>query len=190
MNNEVIFSKKGDILKSLVQVCAELRGQIEVYEKPTLPRTELEMMLLTIASESSFKDRKQIGGGPARGLCGMEPATVLDTFRWLERKPEAWQRLTYIWMGLRSVPYFSPDKEEVSEHLAKNDPFALAIGRLHYRMFEEAFPTDLVYQARYWKQYWNTEGGAGTPNFAINQWKACKCDGLMEEAAELCHFQA
>ena len=187
--NEVIFSKKAHILEALVRVCAELRGQVvDVgYSLPTLPKNELKMMLLTIAVESSFVHRTQIGGGPAVGLCGMEPETALDTFRWLEGKPVAWKRLTYIWMGLGTVPHFTPSYKEIIEHLTKNDLFSLALGRLHYRMFEEPFPDSLSNQAFYWKKYWNTEAGAGTVTRAMEQWEASRCDKLMKRALKLCH---
>ncbi len=60
----------------------------------------------------------------------MEPATALDTFRWLEGKPELWKRLTGIWFGL-SVPFFMPGEYEISEQLRINDHLALALGRAH-----------------------------------------------------------
>lgn len=55
----------------IVDVCAMLRGlDPHQDEKVELPRTVIEMMVLTVAAESSFKYREQIGGGPARGLMG------------------------------------------------------------------------------------------------------------------------
>lgn len=188
MYNEQFLLRKADILNGLIEVCAELRGQVGDLEnvRPALPKNELEMMLITIAAESSFEHRKQKGGGPARGLCGMEPATALDTFRWLEGKPALWERLTYIWLGLMTVPFFTPDVGEVSDHLRTNDYFSFALGRLHYKMFEEAFPNHLASQAAYWKKYWNTEAGAGTEDHAIRQWDACKCKKLMSDAARIC----
>jgi len=145
------------------------------------------MMVLTVAAESLFRHRKQIGGGPARGLMGMEPATARDTFRWLlrrysEGKTGEWMRLTDIWLGLRRVPFFIPGVDEVSAHLKRNDAFALALGRLHYRMIPAPFPQTRGEQARYWKQYWNTEGGAGTPEDALKRWEECGCDELMKHA--------
>lgn len=186
--------ERKQILEDVLYVCAVLRGEINFRggeQTATLPKNEVEMMLLTIAAESSFTHRKQIGGGPAMGLMQMEPATALDTFRWLapdRDRPITWSRLTQIWLGLESVPFFRPTAEEVSWHLEHHDYFSLGIGRLHYRMFAEPFPDSLEDQARYWKQHWNTPAGAQTAEHAIRQWKACKCDKLMTEAARLCHL--
>lgn len=176
------------ITDTIVDVCAMLRGLTPMFPacRVELPRTEIEMMILTVAAESSFKYRKQIGGGPARGLMGMEPPTARDTFRWLRRKhlegrPD-WARLTDIWLGLRSVPAFTPTAAEFSAHLAGNDAFALALGRLHYRMIPAPFPVTMPFQAQYWKQYWNTEEGAGKFQDALNRWEECGCDELMVRA--------
>jgi len=192
--NEIFSLKKVDILKRLICVCAEIQGQDAVSphvlgrdgNMPSVRKAEIEMMLLTIAAESSFVHRMQFSGGPARGLCGMEPATVLDTFRWLEGKTEYWKRLTSIWMGLKSIPFFTPTEEEVGEHLQKHDPFALALARLHYKMFPAKFPEDLWNQATYWKKIWNTAAGAGTVDYAMIEWEDCKCERMMKQALIFC----
>lgn len=194
---EVRLKTNRDIVKGIVYVCGHLTGQLADLEKweptypkqPTLQMDELKMMLLTVAAESSFVHREQIGGGPARGLCGMEPPTARDTFRWLEKKPELWQRLTRIWLGLESVDHFWPTETEISAHLARNDYLALALARLHWKMFAEPFPSALPHQAIYWKKYWNTEAGAGTAGHAIREWKACRCDKLVSYAMKLCYLK-
>jgi hypothetical protein len=183
-----------DITKVLVQVCAVLSGQsadIAQY-KPRLRRNAIEMMLLTIAAESVFIHRSQIGGGPARGLMQMEPATALDTFRWIhgalmrsQARIDIWSRLTDIWLALRDLPRFTPTEEEVGWHLMTNDAFMLALGRLHYRMFPEPFPDSLDAQAAYWKKYWNTPAGARPPEHAVANWIGCECDWLVELAGRL-----
>ena len=188
--------EKHQILEDVLYVCAVLRGEVQFRggeQTATLPKNEVEMMLLTIAAESSFEHRRQIGGGPARGLMQMETATALDTFRWMDyrtalRKEEAWKRLTLIWLGLETVNFFTPTAKEIDLHLERRDYFALALGRQHYRMFEEPFPKLRSDQAAYWKKYWNTPAGAQTVDHAIRQWKACRCDRLMKEAARLCNL--
>lgn len=183
---QVLCNGRREIVKTLIDVCAGLRG-IE-HGKPTLSLREVQIMVLTIAKESGFKYRRQIGGGPARGLCQMEAATALDTFRWLKDKPELWRRLTQIWFGLKSVPHFTPSEGEVNLHLSNHDPFALALGRAHYRMFPAEFPRELHNQAAYWKQFWNTEGGKGTAAEAMEAWNAYRCDKLMNFALRHCTF--
>lgn len=176
-----------DITKVLVQVCAVLRGQspdIGRY-RPRLKLTEIEMMLLTIAAESSFSHREQIGGGPARGLMQMEPATALDTFRWMHGRRFIWNCLTDIWLALQDLPLFTPTEDEVSWHLMTNDAFMLALGRIHYWMFPEPFPASLDDQAKYWKKYWNTPGGQGTEEHAVANWIDYECDRLVEFAGRL-----
>lgn len=188
---EQICSGKTEILETVIRVCAVLDGQTSDLEpwKPEIKMNELRMMLLTIAAESSFRDRLQHGGGPAKGLCQMEPATAFDTFRWLKGKPVIWQRLTWIWMQLGTVPHFTPTDAEMGYFLTSHDPFALALARVHYKMFEEPFPDQLLNQARYWKKYWNTPLGAHEPSHAISQWRACRCDSLVKKAKRLCWLQ-
>lgn len=189
---EVLCKGKKEIVRTLIDVCAELHGNSAIlgFNKPTLSMRELQIMLMTIAKESAFKDRLQIGGGPARGLCQMEPATALDTFRWLERKPELWRRLTFVWLGLRSVPFFTPTEKEIGEHLSRNDPFCLCLSRAHYKMFPAEFPRELHNQAAYWKEHWNTEAGKGTAAEAMEAWRHHRCDKLMNYALGFCNFNA
>lgn len=175
-------------IKLILQVCAVLRGQgTDIADENKLPQSEVEMMLLTAAAESSLIFRCQLHGGPARGLCQMEPATALDTFRWLGCKNVLWERFTDIWLSLKTVHWFAPTEDEVTWHLTHNDAFALALARLHYRMFPEPFPRAFakVDQASYWKKYWNTEKGKGTVEHALRQWDSCGCDRLMSIARNL-----
>ena len=59
-------------------------------------------LLLGIASaESSLFQRVQIGGGPARGLWGMEPNTALSIFEnYLKYQPGIYWKLLQIWFDI------------------------------------------------------------------------------------------
>jgi hypothetical protein len=52
------------------------------------------------------------------------------------------------------------------------DRLACLMARLHYVRFAEAVPRDLQGQAAYWKKYYNTVAGKGTPKKYMNDWAA------------------
>lgn len=105
-----------------------------------------ELLLGTAAKESVFGTYlKQLGGGPALGVYQMEPAT----FYWLQDK---WGEKYPI------LAFKSP------EHMIWDLKLATKAARLRYLVVKEPLPEaqDIVGLGKYWKQYYNTEAGAGT----------------------------
>ena len=139
--------------------------------KPVLAKLGLggdaaeELLLGTAVQESmNFKYRKQIGGGPAIGYYQMEPATHDD-----------------IWNNF--LKYRAKLANDVSAFLASstankhleletNDKYATAMARIHYLRVAAPLPAkgDLIAQANYWKQYYNTPLGKGLPKEYIHKW--------------------
>jgi hypothetical protein len=108
----------------------------------------------TIAQESVYgKYRRQLGGGPALGICQMEPDTFHDiVFNFLHYKNDLSARI----MKVCGVASFDP------EDLINNDRLAISMCRVHYLRVREAIPGNLEGWARYWKKYYNTYKGKGT----------------------------
>jgi hypothetical protein len=123
-----------------------------------------QLLLGTAIHESLLKSRRQIGGGPARGLFQMEPATHDDIWdNFLKYKPDLSKKLTKL---------LSSEKADKIAELETNDIYAAGIARIGYYRVSEAIPKldDIEAMARYWKKYWNTELGKGTVEQYIEHW--------------------
>lgn len=149
---------------------------------------EAALLLGTAAVESDMRHRVQIGGGPARGLFQMEPGMTgaLDIFvnyliyQNTQHRQELWHNLTSIWLGLDSVPYFTPSEEDLEYHLEHNDPFACAMARAKYLRVKAAIPKTVAGLASYWKSFYNSILGKGTVEKFMEAWKHHECNDLLE----------
>lgn len=128
-------------------------------------RAAAQLLLGTALHESAgLQYRRQLGGGPARSFFQMEPATHNDIWaNYLVYKPTlgaSVEELLAISMG-----------DKIYE-LEFNDNYAAGMARVHYMRVSEPLPkfNDLDAQAIYWKQYYNTSLGAGTPTKYKNDW--------------------
>jgi len=164
-----------DLAFLMVDVFEELLGHAT--------RDEVALGIGTIATESGFALRVQLGGGPARGIVQMEPDTAYDIFENFLRARKRrglFHRLTKVWLDLDSVPFFVPSREELGRYLRLSDPFALAMMRLKYLRDPEPIPVDLSDQARYYKRIYNTLGGQGSVAKFIRDWRSYGCADLVD----------
>ena len=113
------------------------------------------LVTCTAQAESAGDWLRQIGGGPARGLWQIEPPTAIDV---LDRYLETREALDEIVWELRT-------DQSIDEQLVTNMALGAAICRLKYWMSPEPMPDedDAPAMGRYWKQIYNTAGGAGDP---------------------------
>ena len=159
----------------IVEVFTRLTGRCRVEE--------LQLGIGTLATESHLYKRVQDGGGPARGLCQMEPDTAYDIFNtYLSRpgKEGLFRRLIKIWLELDSIPFgWRPTREELSYHLEHYDDFAIAMMRIKYLRDPDPIPLGLRRQAAYYKRVYNTPAGAGSPEKFVSDWVRCKCLALV-----------
>ena len=140
---------------------------------PTLKLLDLyspaasDLMLGTALVESKLIHRRQLGGGPARGLFQIEPATFRDVYgRYLKNKP----RLLGIVNSLLTDKYVAP-----VEQLYLNDRFGCAIARIRYLYDPKPLPDadDIPALAETWLRVYNA-GGKGTVDKFINAYKAAQ----------------
>jgi hypothetical protein len=112
------------------------------------------LILGTIAQESAYgKYRKQLGSGPALGICQMEPNTFNDIIKnYLRYNPEISNKI-------KEVCELS---ELNSSDLYLNDRLAICMCRVHYLRVFEQLPNIIEGYAKYWKKYYNTIKGKGT----------------------------
>lgn len=114
------------------------------------------ILMGTAAHESGgWTFTRQHPAGPARGFFQMEPDTLDDLFASVVRhRPHIRDKLLAI-----QAPSPQPDR------LVFDAAYACAMARVQYWRFPEKLPgaDDLDGLAAYWKRYWNTPGGKGTP---------------------------
>lgn len=151
----------------IVPVVAQLR----------LAQHGMEPLLLgTALVESDLRFTRQEPAGPARGLYQMEPAThdaVLAKLKWFSED------------DYRSVVGFLPPGVEPSaEALSTNAPYATALAAVLYEAahrYRKALPErcDVVGQAAYWKRFWNTPKGKGTPARYLKAWAGAEAASVV-----------
>lgn len=112
------------------------------------------LVLGTIAQESAFgKYRKQLGNGPALGICQMEPNTFNDIINnYLKYHKDIEEKIKLICHlnVLNSIDLIS------------NDKLSICMCRVHYLRVKESIPNTIEGYAYYWKRYYNTIKGKGT----------------------------
>ena len=146
--------------------------------QPTLSKLEMdhalsavEMMVGTVAVESSFEFIKQKGGGPAIGFFQLEPATIEDVVvRYVQNKDKTF-RANFEQASLLVAPW-NFTAAGLLDHVMANLRLQCAIARVKYWMTPEALPplADIPGYARYWKKYYNTINGAGTEDDFVKAW--------------------
>jgi len=139
--------------------------------RPTLMHLDLggvaaeELLLGTAMQESDLLHRRQLGGGPGRGLFQMEPATHDDIWsNYLAFKAPLAEKVKAL------LP--APTADRMTE-LENNDRYACAMARILYRRAPAPLPQagDLAAMAAYWKKFYNTPLGAGKPEQFVAKWR-------------------
>ncbi len=113
------------------------------------------LLLGTAIADSELTWLRQHGGGPARGVYQIEPATHDDI----------WANYLAYRDGLANRVARLASEHPRHDQLAWNLGYATAIARLVYYRRPEPLPAadDLAGLAAYWKAHFNTTLGAGAP---------------------------
>lgn len=102
---------------------------------------------------------RQLGNGPALGICQMEPDTYRDLWRnYLLFRPK-------LVNPLRALVHISIENAPpLAEQMIANMGYAVAMCRLHYLRVPQSLPdvNDIPAIAYYWKRFYNTPLGRGT----------------------------
>ena len=122
----------------------------------------LELVYNTGLVESKYVYLKQIKG-PARGFLQCEPWVAVDICEnYLKYREDLMKKVAEA--CLLDWKYFLEPKEDDWRFiLTTNVAAQIAMCRLHYRRVPQPLPQTLDEQANYWKEYYNTSKGAGTP---------------------------
>ena len=128
-------------------------------------RAAEDLLLGTAAQESHCGEYiRQLGCTGTVGAFGvwqMELATARDIYdNFLKYKPA----LKSFIDDLRGL------HQTITDALMTNLAYACAMARVHYLRQPGAIPSDLAGQAAYWKKYYNTAHGRGTPDEYLKNW--------------------
>lgn len=123
-----------------------------------------QLVMGTVWQESlRGKYLRQIGGGPGRGFGQMEPATHRDIWvNFLPNRPPLREALR----GMLTADEQSLSWDEIADcSLIGSLFYQVAMCRTHYMRVKEPLPAagDIEAMGIYWKRYYNTVKGAGTP---------------------------
>ncbi|MCP4116483.1 MAG: hypothetical protein GY737_13945 [Desulfobacteraceae bacterium] len=149
----------------------QLKEQIELIlkEMGMCSESAVDLLMLTAAQESRLGHYvKQLGGGPARGIFQMEPATHDDIWEnYLNYKG-----ITSFFKVMMAYRSLDSERDQVL-----NIAYQIAMARVHYWRVPEPLPVEgasrkLYIQelADYWKAHWNTWKGAGTAQEAYQNY--------------------
>ena len=127
----------------------------------------IDLVVSTGIVESRYEYIRQIGDGPARSFWQVEPATCVDNLsHYLKHRPELMQKCaTASFVDVKHWQNF--DEIVWAEILEKNIAAGIVHCRLKYWRVPKPMPNTLEGKARYWKKYYNSEGGAGNPEHFI-----------------------
>ena len=127
--------------------------------------SEEAMMLVynTGLVESKYQYLMQKGGSNiARGFWQCEPWVAVSLCNdYLKYRKDLLKKVAEI-CKLDWSFFTNPKEDEWREILTTNIVAGIIVCRLHYRRVPKPLPKNLEEQASYWKQWYNTEKGAGT----------------------------
>lgn len=135
--------------------------------RPTLKAIDLysleaeKLLMGTAAQESNFRNVFQAGGGPAKGPFQMETITHDDLWSRIVRRHSALE------LKIRALLNGAAPSAPM---LMGNAAYAVAMCRVKYWSVRDSIPRDLTGWSQYWKRWYNTPLGKGSPDEFIANW--------------------
>ena len=149
--------------------------QIRELIRDTLKKLDMwseqaeELVFLTGLVESGYRYISQIGSGIARSFWQVESATAKDSIdNYLSFRKSKTKKVAEV-IGIAPEVLLSMTDEELKHLLWGNIVAGIVFCRLKYWRVPKRLPGDLNGMAGYWKQWYNTEGGAGTVNHFLEK---------------------
>lgn len=137
-----------------------------------------QLLLGTALQESDLRNTVQMGGGPALGYFQMEPATHDDIWaNFLGYRTELAGKVRRL-AGIT-------DGTPPATLLASHHHYAAAMTRVHYLRVKQPMPPpgDGAAMAAYWKDHYNTAGGAGSTAQFMRKWTSYQIAALFAAMA-------
>ncbi len=149
-------------LTAIQLVTTVIRPALDALPGADSPQAE-QLLTGTCAQETHFEDVAQSGGGPALGLCQMEPAThQLIWVNFLDPRPDLAQAV---------MSLLTDGHSPTPSALIPCPQYSAAMARCLYLSCPGAIPTDLAGQAAYYKRFYNTIAGAATTDEYLANWE-------------------
>lgn len=166
------------------RICKECAEKIYAGLPPCSAAVHAAACLLfgTAAQESSLRYERQLlrkgmSDGPVGGFSKwqLEKASIAAGLVQMQKNFPLSERATNFLFQDQDANsdwvYHTPlDDVLWSMRQQDNDYIGVLFSRLHYLRVPAAIPTDLAGQAKYWKAYYNSYLGAGTPEQYIGNW--------------------
>ena len=134
--------------------------------EPWIPYSEdaVDLLMGTAIQESMLTALKQYGGGPARGLYQIEPATHDDVYKHYLGFNEEFEK---------AVLSFAVRGANLHDELVTNLIYATVIARIKYYRDSKPLPdgSDVEAMGAYYKRVFNTAGGKGTAEEFIDKYR-------------------
>lgn len=124
-------------------------------------RAELAILMIIAHESGGGKARRQIGGGPARGIIQMEPPTFNDVIKFGEKAASYLRRAG-----------FDPAVVKCAD-LEFDDRLSVVMARARLAMDADPLPETPAAMAAYLKRFWNGPGKA-TPEKYLKDWEGWK----------------
>lgn len=123
-----------------------------------------ELLMATCAQESRLGEYRHQIGGPALGIFQMEPGDHDDIWT---------NYLAYHFDLATDLRRIANQLQPAASDLQNNDPYAIAMARVHYARKPGALPTptDLEGLWEYYKHWYNTPAGAATRDEFVRNYK-------------------
>lgn len=122
-------------------------------------RAELAILMIIAHESGGGKARRQIGGGPARGIIQMEPPTFNDVIKFGEKAASYLRRAG-----------FDPAVVKCAD-LEFDDRLSVVMARARLAMDANPLPDTPAAMAAYLKRFWNGPGKA-TPEKYLKDWES------------------
>lgn len=150
-------TRQKQIVEMIKDVCTVL--------SPSNTPESIELLMGTCCAETGLGTAKDTYADQGRGLMQFDEVRYNDVRKYIiERRPELRQQIISEW-GI--------DFEKIGfSFILDYGPLPSIIAcRVGYMMVPEPLPRigDLRAQARYWKRFWNSSAGKGTPEHYIAQ---------------------
>ena len=143
-------------IKELIKdVCVQLGDK---YAK----KEGLDIVYATGIVESKYQYIEQIGAGPARSFWQVEPETAVDNCKnFISARPELMQKCADI-LGIDPYHFIDPSVDNWDWILRTNIAAGIVHCRIKYWRVPEPIGDGPQGLAKYWKEHYNTEEGAGS----------------------------
>ena len=146
--------------KQVQKLIARILRKMNMYSPDAV-----QLVYRTGLVESNYKYIRQLGTGPAKSFWQVEPGPTccLDICNNYLKFRKKLTKVVCDILYLDEKYVLEAKEEEWSDIVEHNIAAGIIMCRLKFWRVPKPIPHDLMGQAKYWKKYYNSDLGAGTP---------------------------